>query len=191
MRRECGDVEGDFYQFSANLLNGSRTVDFEEYRGKVVLVYNVATYWGLTKSSYSQINALADTFGGQEFAILGFPCNQFGLQEPGSGEDEIMNGIRYVRPGGGFEPQMTLFEKTEVNGSGESEIFTFLKGGCQYTDSSFAGDLLFYSPLQVGDIHWNFEKFLIDKNGKPYTRYNPTLVTTGTLEDDINTLLAA
>lgn len=123
--------------------------------------------------------------------MLGFPCNQFGLQEPGSGE-EILNGIRYVRPGGGFEPQMILLEKTEVNGDGESEIFTFLKSGCAYTDTDFDSPLkLYYSPLKVGDIHWNFEKFLIDKEGKPYTRYHPNVVEIGPLIDDIDVLLNA
>ncbi|KAK7072893.1 Glutathione peroxidase 3 [Halocaridina rubra] len=101
-----------------------------------------------------------------------------------------MNGIRYVRPGGGFEPQMTLFEKTEVNGASEDPIFTFLKSGCTYTDTDFDPNV-FYSPLRVGDIAWNFEKFLIDKNGKPYTRYHPSVTDTATLTPDIDALLNA
>lgn len=101
-----------------------------------------------------------------------------------------MNGIRHVRPGNGFEPEMIFFEKTQVNGNKESEIFTFLKSACQYTDSTFASGLD-YSPLEVGDVHWNFEKFLIDKSGKPYARYHPTLITEDPIKTDIITLLAA
>ncbi|KAK7072898.1 Glutathione peroxidase 3 [Halocaridina rubra] len=112
------------------------------------------------------------------------------MQEPGVGAAEIMNGIRHVRPGGGFEPNMTMFEKTQVNGDSESEIFTFLKDACEYTDGTFSSGVN-YSPLRVGDISWNFEKFLIDKFGKPYTRYHPTLLTTDTISADITTLLAA
>lgn len=119
--------------------------------------------------------------------ILGFPCNQFGLQEPGIGK-EILNGISHVRPGGGFEPKMTIFKKTEVNGKGESHIYTFLKSGCDYTDTSFMSSI-FYSPVKIGDIHWNFEKFLIDKTGKPYARYHPSVLDIGTISKDINFLL--
>lgn len=136
------------------------------------------------------MNALAEIYADQEFVILGFPCNQFGLQEPGATANEIINGIKYVRPGGGFEPNMTLFRKTEVNGADEDPIFTFLKSGCEYTDTEYSSGL-YYEPLTIGDIHWNFEKFLIDKTGKPYTRYHPTVTTTAALEDDINTLLNA
>ncbi|KAK7072896.1 Glutathione peroxidase 3 [Halocaridina rubra] len=112
------------------------------------------------------------------------------MQEPGVGASEIMNGIRHVRPGGGFEPKLTLFDKTQVNGDNEDEIFTFLKSACEFTDDTFASGLN-YSPMRVGDIHWNFEKFLIDKTGKPYSRYHPTLITTDTISADINALLAA
>lgn len=142
----------------------------------------------LTVDSYTQINALANYFKDQDFVIIGFPCNQFGLQEPGE-EHEIMNGIQYVRPGSGFIPKMTLFQKLEVNGDTESTIYTFLKNSCDYTDTDFESKL-FYSPLRVGDIHWNFEKFLVDKNGKPYTRYHPEVVEYQALVTDINYLLS-
>jgi len=136
------------------------------------------------------MNALAEFYADQDFVILGFPCNQFGLQEPGATASEIINGIKYVRPGGGFEPKMTLFKKTDVNGKNENSIFTFLKSACQYTDTSYSSGL-YYEPLVVGDIHWNFEKFLIDKNGKPYSRYHPSVVTSNTIKEDINALLNA
>lgn len=65
-----------------------------------------------------------------------------------------------------------------------------VQSGCEYTDTNFSSGL-YYEPLRVGDIHWNFEKFLIDKNGKPYTRYHPSVTTTDALTNDINTLLSA
>ncbi|KAK4324101.1 hypothetical protein Pmani_005245 [Petrolisthes manimaculis] len=111
-------------------------------------------------------------------------------QEPGVTSDEIYNGIRYVRPGGGFEPLFTLFEKVDVNGENENPIFTFLKSGSEYTDTDYSSSL-FYSPLRVGDIHWNFEKFLVDRTGKPFTRYHPSLVRVEPLMEDINLLLNA
>ena len=134
------------------------------------------------------MNALADYYG-DNLVLLGFPCNQFGLQEPGVGE-EILNAIEYVRPGGGFKTAVTIFEKTQVNGDGEDPIFTFLKSGCEYTDSDYSSGLE-YSPLRVGDIHWNFEKFLIGKDGKVAMRYHPRETDAETLKPDIDALLAA
>ncbi|KAG0712409.1 Glutathione peroxidase [Chionoecetes opilio] len=136
------------------------------------------------------MNALAEYYADEDFVILGFPCNQFNLQEPAFTANELMNGIKYVRPGGGFEPAMTLFKKTDVNGKDEDPIFTFLKSACEYTDTNFES-ALFYEPLKVGDIHWNFEKFLIGKNGKPYSRYHPAVITSGKIKADINALLSA
>ena len=65
-----------------------------------------------------------------------------------------------------------------------------MQSSCQYTDTNYES-ALYYEPLVVGDIHWNFEKFLIDKNGKPFTRYHPTVVTSGKIKEDINALLNA
>nr|UKT68905.1 Pc-Gpx [Procambarus clarkii] len=135
------------------------------------------------------MNALAEFYVDQDFVILGFPCNQFEMLEPAANA-EIMNGIRYVRPGDGFEPLMTLFEKTEVNGATEDPLFTFLKSACESTYTEFYSSL-FYEPIRIGDIQWNFEKFLIGKDGKPYTRYHPDVVDPEALKDDINTLLSA
>lgn len=66
------------------------------------------------------------------FAVLGFPCNQFYLHEPGTTAEEIMNGIKYVRPGNGFEPAFRLFEKQDVNGAKENPLYTHLKVTKQY-----------------------------------------------------------
>ncbi|KAK8744818.1 hypothetical protein OTU49_000635 [Cherax quadricarinatus] len=135
------------------------------------------------------MNALAEFYVDEDFVILGFPCNQFGLQEPGN-NSEILNDVRYVRPGGGFEPLMTFFEKIDVNGNNEHPLFTFLKSACETTFTEFDSDL-FYEPLRIGDLQWNFEKFLISRDGKPYSRYHPIVVDPDALKDDINTLLNA
>jgi len=141
-------------------------------------------------ASYTQMNALADTFSGEDFEILGFPCTNFGKLEPGDGYDEITNGVKYVRPGGGFVGNLTYYEKTDVNGDNQHPIYTFLKTYCPYTDTSYRTGDLFYTPQRVGDIWWNFEKFLIGRDGKPYTRYHPTTTDPLDLEDDIKYLLS-
>ncbi|XP_045601599.1 glutathione peroxidase-like [Procambarus clarkii] len=188
-RVQCGEVDGDIYQFSAKTLENGTDVSFQEYRGKVVLVVNVATYCGGTIPTYTQMNALAEFYVDEDFEILGFPCNQFLKLEPGT-NSEILNGIQYVRPGDGFEPLMTLFQKTEVNGATEDPLFTFLKSACASTFTEFYSGL-FYEPITIGDIQWNFEKFLIGKDGKPFSRYHPSVQDPEALKDDINTLLNA
>jgi len=123
---------------------------------------------------------------------LGYPCNQFGKQEPYATPDELFNGIKYVRPGGGFEPAIDyMFEKVEVNGENEIPIYTFLKGACGPTFTQFSkSNNLFYEPLRVGDIAWNFEKFLIDKDGRPVARYHPHVVDPDEMFSDIDQTMA-
>ncbi|KAB7497711.1 hypothetical protein Anas_06159 [Armadillidium nasatum] len=114
-----------------------------------------------------------------------------GKQEPGNSYEEIVNGVKYVRPGGGFVPNLTYFEKIDVNGDNEHPIYTFLKAYCPYTDSVFeVSENLFYSPQRVSDVRWNWEKFLITKEGKPYKRYNANTMDPAYLEDDIAYLLS-
>ncbi|KAG7175193.1 Glutathione peroxidase-like 2 [Homarus americanus] len=134
------------------------------------------------------MNALAEYYADADFEILAFPSNQFELQEPGVTGEEIMNGIRHVRPGGGFEPLFTIFQKTGVNGAKENGLYTFLKGACDYTFTEFWPGL-FYDPIKVGDLQWNFEKILIGKDGKPYTRYHPSVILANSFKDDIDYLL--
>jgi len=118
------------------------------------------------------MNALQSNY--QDLVVLGFPCNQFGMQEPGANGTEIFNGIRYVRPGNGFVPNFQLFQKIDVNGDEEEPLYTFLKKHCPSTRDGFSSaDSLFYSPLKVNDVRWNFEKFLVSRNGKPVKRYDP------------------
>uniref|UniRef100_A0AAY4E2W5 Glutathione peroxidase n=1 Tax=Denticeps clupeoides TaxID=299321 RepID=A0AAY4E2W5_9TELE len=111
------------------------------------------------------MNALHEELKGYGFVVLGFPCNQFGKQEPGENH-EILPTLQYVRPGNGFVPNFELFEIGDVNGLYEQGLFTFLK-------VSVETDLLFWEPLKVNDIKWNFEKFLVGPDGKPVMRWYP------------------
>jgi len=120
---------------------------------------------------YLPLNALQSKYAGKPFAILGFPCGQFRNQEPGANATEILNSIKYVRPGKGFVPNFQMFAKTKVNGKDAAPMFTFLKSKCETTRKNFFDNLL-YEPLNSFDIRWNWEKFLVDGDGIPIRRYN-------------------
>lgn len=123
---------------------------------------------------YIELNALQEELRGNGFVIVGFPCNQFGLQEPGN-NDEILNGLKYVRPGGSFVPNFQLFEKGDINGKKEQKIYTFLKNSCPPVGDTFGNpqNRLFWEPLKVSDVKWNFEKFLVGPDGRPVKRWFP------------------
>ncbi|KAG8534781.1 hypothetical protein GDO81_018551, partial [Engystomops pustulosus] len=106
---------------------------------------------------------------------------------------EILRSLRYVRPGGGFEPNFPLFEKCDVNGEREHPLFTFLKERLPYPSDdpvSLMGDpkSIIWSPVRRNDISWNFEKFLIDADGVPYRRYSRRYETLN-IRQDIEALL--
>lgn len=110
---------------------------------------------------------------GDRLAILGFPCGQFENQEPGS-NSEILNSLFYVRPGNGFKPAFTLFQKGHVNGDPQP-VYQYLRGSCSVMPQQNLMDdvsLISWTPVTGSDISWNFEKFLIDRSGKPFRRYN-------------------
>jgi glutathione peroxidase len=120
-----------------------------------------------------------------DLVIIGFPCNQFARQEPGANAEEIFNCIKYVRPGKGFEPNFILTEKIEVNGETEYPLYTFLKESCPTTQEKFSDvSKLGYTPLKSSDIRWNWEKFLIDDEGKPITRFHSS-ITPDSIADDV------
>jgi len=104
--------------------------------------------------------------------MFGFPCGQFDNQEPGDGQ-EIPNSIHYVRPGNGFVTQVHLMTKILVNGQGQSPLYTWLKSACPAPSINFLpAEAIDWDPVFTNDITWNFEKFLINKNGKPFARYD-------------------
>ena len=123
------DTSQSLYNFTTKHLNG-KAVSLKSYRGDVTLVLNVATYCKFTYQ-YPGLNALMQTFQPGKyrcrFFIMAFPCNQFMHQEPGADFREIFSGLTFVRPGYGFKPLFPLFEKIEVNGKNEDQIYTFLK----------------------------------------------------------------
>ncbi|XP_072437984.1 glutathione peroxidase 1-like isoform X2 [Chiloscyllium punctatum] len=138
------------------------------------------------------MNELQSRYGNQGFVILGFPCNQFGYQENIYNE-EILNSLKYVRPGNGFEPNFYLSKKIEVNGEEENPVFTFLKKKLPeaYDDPDILmrdPKFIDWKPVRRSDIGWNFEKFLIGPNGEPYRRYSKNFLTIE-IEDDIKFLL--
>ena len=142
-----------FHQFSANSLKG-KEIPMEAYKGKTVLVVNTASKCGLTPQ-YEGLENLYKKHKDKGLVILGFPCNQFGNQEPGD-EKSISEGC-LVNYGVTFP----MFAKIDVNGTNAHPIFKYLKKEL----SGFLG----------GKIKWNFTKFLIDKNGKPIKRFGPTV----------------
>jgi glutathione peroxidase len=130
-----------------------KEVDLSRYRGKVVMVVNVASKCGLTPQ-YEQLQALHEKYGEKGLAILGFPCNQFRAQEPGTAE-EIKQFCR-VNYGVTFD----MFAKIEVNGDGACPLYKHLTA-------------LDTKPKGPGEISWNFEKFIIGRGGDVVARFAP------------------
>uniref|UniRef100_A0AAZ1Y3J4 Glutathione peroxidase n=1 Tax=Oreochromis aureus TaxID=47969 RepID=A0AAZ1Y3J4_OREAU len=179
-------VEGTIYKYRAKTLNGSQTVNFSDYAGKAVLFVNVVSPPELFSLFSSELNALYEEMKPHGLTILGFPCNQFGKQEPGQ-RHEILPGLKHVRPGNGFIPNFLLFEKGDVNGKNEQEVYTFLKSSCPPVGIDFGPmyGRLFWEPLKSTDIKWNFEKFLVGRDGKPVMRWHPTIKVSVKGENDV------
>jgi len=142
----------EFYTFEAARLDGNPE-SMEKYKGKTIIVVNTASKCGLTPQ-YEGLEALYKNYKNQGLVVLGFPCNQFGNQEPGNAED--IQEFCQANYGVSFP----MFAKIDVNGSNAHPIFKYLK-------SQLSG-------LLGGKIKWNFTKFLIDKTGKPIKRFAPT-----------------
>jgi glutathione peroxidase len=142
-----------FYDFKAKSLDG-RDVDLSQFKGKTVLVVNTASKCGFTPQ-YEGLEKLYEENKDKDFVILGFPCNQFGAQEPGSA-DEI--GQFCMKNYGVSFP---MFEKVDVNGPNAHPLYNWLKDE---------------KPGLLGskNIKWNFTKFLIGKDGQVIDRFAPT-----------------
>merc|ERR1712228_283353 len=113
---------------------------------------------------------MGSEFGSEGLVILGFPTAQFDNQEPGDGQ-EILNCLKHVRPGNGFIPAFQLMAKGPVNGHDEHAMWAWLKDHCQLP-ATFNYGSISWSPVKAHDVSWNFEKFLLDRDGKPCRRYN-------------------
>jgi len=138
--------------FSAASIDG-QDVDLSSYAGQVVLVVNTASQCGFTPQ-YQGLQQLHEEYAGQGFSVLGFPCDQFGNQEPG--EDAEIAGFCEKN----FGVTFPLFSKVEVNGDGAHPLYKWLR--------SEKGGLL------GSKIKWNFTKYLVGKNGQVINRYAPT-----------------
>ncbi|CAG9535858.1 unnamed protein product [Cercopithifilaria johnstoni] len=133
-------------------------------------------------AQYNDYNPLLEKNSDRTLNILAFPCNQFYLQEPAENH-ELLNGLKYVRPGNGWEPHKNLhiFGKLDVNGENQHALYKFLKDNCPPTVPIIGKrHELMYNPIGTNDVTWNFEKFLIDKKGHPRYRFHPETWIQGT-----------
>jgi len=130
-----------------------KDVDLAKYRGKVVLIVNVASKCGLTPQ-YQQLQELYDKHAKDGLAILGFPCNQFRSQEPGTAE-EIQEFCR-----ANYGVTFDMFDKIDVNDQGACDLYKYLTA-------------LRTKPVGPGPITWNFEKFVVARNGEVVARFGP------------------
>ena len=135
--------------FSATAIDG-KPLPLESFSGNAVLIVNVASQCGLTPQ-YAGLEKLHEEFAGKGLVVLGLPCNQFGAQEPGT-EKEIATFCETK-----FGVKFPMTAKVEVNGPGRHPLYAWL------IESSGSG----------GDISWNFEKFLVSKDGRKVQRFSP------------------
>ncbi|WP_243298538.1 glutathione peroxidase [Bacillus litorisediminis] len=171
------------YSFQANLTNGSK-ISLEEFKGKVLLIVNTASQCGLTPQ-YEGLEKLYQTYKDDGFTVLGFPCNQFGGQEPGT-DEEIRNFCTV-----NYNVTFPLFQKIEVNGEKAHPLFSYLKSKAPVDSvqevlsedyQETARDTLDSS------IQWNFTKFLINREGTVLKRFGPA-TKPEEIEEDIKKLL--
>jgi len=156
-----------FYDLKADFPSGEK-YEFAALKGKVVLIVNTASACGFTPQ-YKGLQALWDKYKEKDFVLLGFPCNQFGGQEPGSDAEvaefcTLNHGVDFL-----------LMKKSDVNGDGTNDVYKYLK-------SQKAG------LLGLTRIKWNFEKFLVDKEGNVANRWAST-TTPAAIDAEIAKLL--
>ena len=185
----CSNRANTIYQFKAESNDGGE-VNFADYKGKVLLVVNTASKCGFTPQ-YEGLEALYKKYGSKGLVIVGFPCDQFGHQEPGT-DEEIVEFCKL-----NYGVTFPLMAKSDVNGENANEIFKWL-----YSEKPFAGfgdsdtGKFMDGMLSRGnpdyasnpDIKWNFTKFLIDRKGRVVARFEP-VVTPAELESEIEALL--
>jgi glutathione peroxidase len=185
----CSNDTNTIYQFSAESNSGEQ-VNFADYKGQVLLIVNTASKCGFTPQ-YDGLEALYQKYKSEGFTVIGFPCDQFGHQEPGSNEEieefcRLNHGVTFP-----------LMAKSDVNGENANEIFKWL-----YAEKPFAG----WGDSETGkfmdgmlsrndpdyasnpDIKWNFTKFLIDRKGKVVARFEP-VVTPEEIDSQIADIL--
>ncbi len=185
----CAGNTPTIYDFSAQT-NGGEQLSFSQYKGKVLLIVNTASKCGFTPQ-YDGLEALYNKYASQGLVVVGFPCDQFGHQEPGTNEEieafcRLNHGVTFP-----------LMAKSDVNGENANEVFKWL-----YSQKPFAG----FGDSETGkfmdamlsqadpdyasnpDIKWNFTKFLVDRKGRVVARFEP-VVAPELLEPEIEALL--
>jgi len=140
------------HDFTQKTIDGAQQ-SLSDYKGKVLLLVNVASRCGLTPH-YAGMQQLHDEYRARGFAVLGFPCNQFAGQEPGS-EAEIQSFCSTK-----YGVTFPLFAKLDVNGAGRAPLYAWLTSQATKPDGA-------------GDIAWNFAKFVVGKDGQVAARFNP------------------
>ena len=176
------------YDFKA-LTNKGVEVDFAQYEGKVLMIVNTASKCGFTPQ-YDGLEALYQKYKDQGLVIIGFPCDQFAGQEPGSNEEieefcRLNHGVTFP-----------LMAKTEVNGPNAEPVFEYLKANApaeQYRGFKAKASAKLFKAISKSvekdsDIKWNFTKFLISRDGSTIKRYAPT-TTPEDIEKDIKGML--
>lgn len=176
------------YDFKA-LGNKGAEVDFAQFEGNVLMVVNTASKCGFTPQ-YDGLEALYQKYKDQGLVIVGFPCDQFAHQEPGSNEEiaefcRINHGVTFP-----------LMAKVDVNGPDAHPVFVYLKEnaeaekskGCKAKMSALMFKLISKSAKKENDIKWNFTKFLVSRDGSVIKRFEPT-TTPEAMEKDIKAML--
>jgi glutathione peroxidase len=146
------------HDFHARAIDGTDK-NLADYAGKALLVVNVASRCGLTPQ-YEKLEALHRRYGGRGLEVLGFPCNQFGAQEPGT-EAEIQTFCSTK-----YDVTFPMFAKVDVNGGAAHPLYAFLTAEATKPDGA-------------GSVKWNFAKFLVGKDGRVLARFAPTEDPTG------------
>jgi glutathione peroxidase len=154
------------YSFTLNSIDG-KPAPLADYKGKVVLIVNVASQCGYTPQ-YSALQAIYEKYKDQGFVILGFPANNFGAQEPGTNAEIKTFCTRK------YNVTFPMYAKISVKGEDKAPLYQYL------TEQT--------GPGITGDIKWNFTKFLVDRNGEVIQRYAP-LTKPDAIERDIESLL--
>jgi glutathione peroxidase len=165
--KETMPADKTVYDFNVKAIDGNN-VSLNDYKGKVLLIVNVASKCGYT-SQYKGLQALYEKYKDKGLVVLGFPCNQFGSQEPGTNK-EIMDFCTST-----YGVTFPMFDKINVNGDDAHPLY-------KYLTEKVTG------LLGTKSIKWNFTKFLIDKNGIPIDRYGSMASPEG-ISEDIEKLL--
>jgi glutathione peroxidase len=177
-----GEIEMSIHTLQVKRSDGNK-INLEEYRGKVLLIVNTASKCGLTPQ-YEGIEKLFQIYKEEGLTVLGFPCNQFGGQEPGT--DEEISAFCSLN----YNVTFPLFQKIEVNGENAHPLYRYLRKQAP-EDSNLDENQRLYQYLRAkypefmegSSIKWNFTKFLIDQEGNVVKRYAPTTQPEEMIED--------